>query len=294
MSKSKLNVLTAFPYTKEPMIACLKKHGGKIRHLYDSGAFTAWKLGGEIDFDEYLLSIDALPRKPWRYFTLDVVGDEVRTMQNYERMKLAGLQPMPILTRGAPFELLDTFFKDVNMVGLGGVAGANASTYAWVQKAMQHAAGRKVHILGFTSLDWIKRLRPYSVDSSSWLSAARYGNVSVYLGNGRMTVIRPRRKAEMPPAVAASIRRYGLDPYEVFKPYAGSGNNSVWQTIATASWVHYSLDQYRVLNSHLFLALTTPHWLDHLVDVYDCVERMLATPRGEPVETGMSELIRRK
>ncbi|MEI8147386.1 MAG: hypothetical protein WCH83_18190, partial [Alphaproteobacteria bacterium] len=185
--RPRLNVLVAWPYVKPDVIRAFQDLGDDGRFLLDSGAFTAWKAGKKLALDDYCRFIDALPVRPWRYFALDVIGEPAATLRNYEAMLRRGYDPIPVFTRGEDPSVLDEYFRTSNVVGLGGVAKADKSAYAWTRWAMGHVRGRHVHILGFTNLEWVKYLRPYSVDSSSWSRVGRFGWLDVYLGQGSMS-----------------------------------------------------------------------------------------------------------
>lgn len=255
MTKPRLNVLVAYPYVTPDHLRIFGELGDECRWLLDSGAFTAWKAGKPVSLMAYTGFLQGLPVKPWRYFALDVIGEAERTRQNYDAMLRAGLNPIPVFTRGEQLEELDRLFETSDCVGLGGVAGADKASYAWVRRAAQHAAGRKVHILGFTSMDWVKFIRPYSCDSSSWEQAARFGAIPVYLGRGQWAKI---ERSDGPPApgIAAAIRRLGFDPAALATEGGWRGSHSSARWIAAASWLACSVDAERHLGTRLFVALT--------------------------------------
>jgi hypothetical protein len=68
---------------------------------------------------------------------------------------------------------------------IGGIAfGQGNSNY--LKWFIENNKQRKSHWLGFTNIDFIKKYKPESVDSSSWQSAGRFGNLSVYSGGGNL------------------------------------------------------------------------------------------------------------
>ena len=80
----RLNILVAYPYMNPQVIESLRRCGSWLRFTLDSGAFTAWKAGKPIELDDYCRFLEQLPIKPWRYFTLDVIGNPDGTLKNYE------------------------------------------------------------------------------------------------------------------------------------------------------------------------------------------------------------------
>jgi hypothetical protein len=266
----KLSVLAAYPYLKGDVLEVIARQGDKLRFLLDSGAFTAWKAGSAISLDAYCRFIETLPFEPWRYFTLDVIGDPVATMRNYETMLRRGFKPVPIFTRGEELSALDHFYRTTDLVGLGGVAGADKASYQWVRAVTDYLGPRKAHILGFTSMDWIKYLKPYSCDSSSWESAARYGVVQFYLGRGQFTKLEKGSVFTKPTkAVLDRVRRYGINPNTLTKADNWRGGDGVARRLSAGSWVDLSLDVEHHLGTHLFLAFATKQAGQHLFDQFD-------------------------
>jgi len=70
---NKLNLLFSYAYLNGTIINLLNNKD--INFLLDSGAFSAWKLKKEIKLDDYCKFVESLPFAPWKYFTLDVIGN---------------------------------------------------------------------------------------------------------------------------------------------------------------------------------------------------------------------------
>lgn len=249
-----LNILVAYPYLKPDFHKYL--HG--TRFLLDSGAFTAWKAGREILLDDYCRFIDDLPTKPWRYFTLDVIGNPDKTMDNYQKMLSRGYNPIPIFTRGEDPAVIDEYYKTTDLIGVGGLVGTKGNK-GFVKGIMEKIGKRKVHWLGFTRFDFIKYYKPYSVDSSSWAGGIRYGVIDVYMGQGRWERIK-KVDCRLPikPEVYKQISVYGFDPDRLAK--AGEWRNSkdcILRELPVNSFVRYSLDVEKRLGTKMFLAVCT-------------------------------------
>jgi len=272
-ASSKLCLLSAYPYLNKCSAKVLNgvvARRGEIEFFLDSGAYTAWTKGEVISIPQYRAFIESLPFTPDRMMTLDVIGDAEGTRRNFDLMLGLGLDIVPIITRGEDPSALEYYYQHSDLVGLGGVARVDSASAAWCQAMMSHVGDRKAHILGMTRFDWVKLLRPWSVDSSTWLSGARFGECHVYLGNGHLTKFEPRR-GKPPKRLAERIRRLGFDPYELGRAYAGVGNNSLWQQITACSWIEYSIEQQRNIGTRLFLAFSTEVFFHQLVACYDRV-----------------------
>lgn len=257
MTNPNLNILVAYPYMNPQVIENLQAAGPSLRFVLDSGAFTAWKAGKPIQLDDYCRFLEGLPIKPWRYFTLDVIGDPEGTMRNYETMLARGFKPVPIFTRGEDPSVLDCFYKTSDVVGIGGLVGTPGNR-GFVKGIMRHVGDRLVHWLGFTDLDFVKAYKPYMCDSSSWESAARYGAIRLYMGNARFLAIKKSHLQLRPSkAVLDRICQLGVDPFRLAKLDEWHGGTSASRILCARSWVALSVDVERHTGTKMFLALTT-------------------------------------
>jgi len=251
----RLNVLVAYPYMNPQVIESLRAVGPSLRFVLDSGAFTAWKAGKPIQLDDYCRFLEQLPIKPWRYFTLDVIGDPEGTQRNYETMLKRGFKPVPIFTRGEDLAALDEFYKTSDVVGIGGLVGTPGNR-GFVKGIMRHVGKRDVHWLGFTDLNFIKVYRPYMCDSSSWESGARYGALKLYMGRGQFKGIKKAQFQQRPQQnILDRIRLLGVDPYSLAQVDSWHGGYSASRTLCARSAVAMSVDVERNLGTKLFLAI---------------------------------------
>lgn len=145
-----------------------------FNEIMDSGAFTMWKQGKEINIADYIAYIKKYQVK--RYFNLDVVGDPQRTMDNQREMEKAGLSPIPVFHFGGPLELLDELVEKYDLVGLGGHVGRKkAEVMRWFAEVFDRHPGARFHGLGATVGDMMQSFPFHSVDSSWWLFKIRGG-----------------------------------------------------------------------------------------------------------------------
>lgn len=248
-----LNVLVAYPYLREKESDVLRRESERTRFLLDSGAFTAWKAGKPISLDEYCRFIESLPVRPWRYFTLDVVGNPTESLKNYEIMRARGFTPVPIFTRGAPVSMLDEFYKTSDVVGIGGLVGTEGNL-GFVKGIMRLVGSRKVHWLGFVRHNFINHYRPYMADASSWSHASRNGDLKVYMGKG---VIKSFRKKDMIARPSREVLElfatYGVSPREL-QTEANWKSHHWLNALAARMWVRRSLETERAIGTKLFLA----------------------------------------
>ncbi len=182
-----LNILVAYPYFNQAIVNKLRSMPrDDYRLIVDSGAFTAWNTGRTDitieGYQKFLHSIEDL--RPFRAVTFDVYGDPEKSWENFLRMKDAGHETMPVFTRGEDPERLEEMYQHSDYIMFGGIAigGKNKNYAKWF---LEHNKGRKVHLLGFTNIAFIHKYRPTSVDCSSWRTV-KYGNVSLYVGKGKL------------------------------------------------------------------------------------------------------------
>lgn len=251
-SEPRANILIAFPYWNGDVAKMTLDHKDVVRILVDSGAFTAWKAGKPIALDDYCRFLEGLPVPPWRYFTLDVVGDPAGSMRNYETMLKRGFKPVPIFTRGEDAAALEEYYKTSDVVGIGGLVGTQDNR-GFVNGIMRHIGKRRVHWLGFTNIDYLKHYKPYMCDSSSWESGGRYASIRLYMGSGRYVAIKKADFLGKPPQdVLDRIVYLGFDPYALRKDEAWRGGYSVNRRLSAASALALSLDVQKNLGVLMF------------------------------------------
>lgn len=268
MSNPKLNLLVAYPYMKPDLITALKDNQEDIRFLLDSGAFTAWKSGKEINVDDYCKFIESLPFKPWRYFTLDVIGNPEASLKNYEIMLSRGFKPVPIFTRGEDISMIDKYYETSDVVGIGGLVRTKGNK-GFVKGIMNKVGARKVHWLGFTSSDFVNYYKPYMCDCSSWSYSTRFGDMQLYMGQGKIKSVHRRTFVSRPePDVFKAIASYGIDPNLFSKEESWRSPNNLVHKVVAQSWVRRSLESEKILKTKLFLAAASIADINVIHDAY--------------------------
>ncbi len=264
----KLNLLVAYPYMKPDVIRLVSENEHRVRFLLDSGAFTAWKAGKPISLDDYCRFIESLPFKPWRYFTLDVIGDPKASLANYETMLKRGFKPVPIFTRGEDPSVLEDYYKTSDVVGIGGLVGTRGNK-GFVKGIMGALKGRRAHLLGFTSLPFLKVYKPYMADSSSWEMGARYGSTPLYLGGGQPLISIRKEKIHVQirdEKFRQAVTCLGLSPDDFLKAENWNGGYSISRRTGARSMVRFSRDVGANLGTNLFLAAATKYACELLLE----------------------------
>ncbi|MFI5342848.1 MAG: hypothetical protein ACHQUC_01370 [Chlamydiales bacterium] len=268
---NKINILIAFPYLKKEEIKFLKEHEDHINILVDSGAFTAWKKGLNISVDDYATFIKKLPFKPWGYFTLDVIGDAKKSLQNYKELKKLNLKPVPIFTRGEELEVLEWYYSQSDYVSIGGLVGTKGNR-GFVNGIMKHVNGRKVHWLGFTNQDYLQHYKPYSCDSSSWAGGMMYGNLKLYDSGGKFHVINRKTLMNKPSERVIWLLQnvYNCDPNRLKNPgeWVNKLGKSALRELSFKSSVRYQADVTQKTGVNYFLAIANVGDLKSTMETY--------------------------
>lgn len=271
IQSTKLNILVAYPYMSNSVIQVLKENQKDIRFLLDSGAFTAWKSGKPIQLDEYCKFIESLPFKPWRYFTLDVIGDPEASFKNYEIMIKRGFSPVPIFTRGEELSMIDKYYETSDVLGIGGLVGTKGNK-GFVKGIMKYIGNRRVHWLGFNAKEFLPAYKPYMCDSSSWAGAVRFASCKLYDKNGRWLTVGKKDFQKRPTNdILKVIAGYGIDPKRL--AVAGEWKNSgsgkyALEELTCKSWTKYQLDIGDKLGVKYFLACASDWQIKLMLQSY--------------------------
>jgi len=162
----------------------------------DSGAYSAWTQGIEINIQDYIDFIKQHQDIIDIYANLDVISIDGKrgskltaelTLKNQKIMEEAGLRPLPVFHIGEPFEYLEYYIKRYDYIGLGGMVGVPRNTlilwldecfdkYICDEKGMPKV---KIHGFGLTSFSLMLRYPWYSCDSTSWVITSRIGSIYV-------------------------------------------------------------------------------------------------------------------
>ena len=206
-----LKLLFSHPYIAPNFFSFFEKHSDEMSLLIDSGAFTYYNAGKELSVEQYIDFIKGLPIKPWGYFQLDVIRDPEKTKINLYKMLDAGLNPIPIITRGADPEYIDELYGISDIIGIGALRMPR--DLAYINSLMPSIKGRKYHLLGVGSPKTLAKFRPYSSDHTNYLDEQKYGKLSLYMGRGRFIHLRKSFFKKRPPYhIVKRIKELGFEP----------------------------------------------------------------------------------
>lgn len=166
--------------------------------LLDSGAFTFMNSGKKVHWkayvDEYIEFINRYDVKQFfelDLYTLSDVGIEKTIKMRRYIEHHTGKKSIPVFHACMGMEMYRELCREYNYIAIG--ASGITEECRWTRNKrllkqmvkIANSYGTKVHGLGYTRLENINTLEIpfYSVDSTSWLSGARFGRVYSMQGN---------------------------------------------------------------------------------------------------------------
>lgn len=200
------------------------------KHILDSGAFSAFSgKNNNFDWDTYVKKYAnfIIQNNIQKFFELDidvVVGlEKVEYYRRYLEDR-TGRQPIPVwhANRGKDYFL--RMCEDYSYVAIGTTSAMeegrrirqNPMILKWfIDQA--HKANARIHGLGFTSTNYLPFLNFDSVDSTTWLSGAKYGQVYVF-ENNKMVYHNPPKGMRV--ANHDLVNRHNFNEWIKFQQYA--------------------------------------------------------------------------
>lgn len=200
------------------------------RHILDSGAYSAFSgKNNSFDWDGYVKKYaDFIIKNNIKlFFELDidvVVGLEKVEYYRHYLEDRAGRQPIPVWHSNRKQDYFLMMCENYPYVAIGTTPTMeegkrirkNPMILKWfIDEA--HKAGAKIHGLGFTSPLYLPYLKFDSVDSTTWLSGGRFGQVFTF-EDGHLNVCTPPKGKR---AVHANIvNRHNFNEWVKYQKYA--------------------------------------------------------------------------
>ena len=172
----------------------------------DSGGFSAFTQGVEIDLDKYIEFIRRFEDILTVYANLDVIGDAAGTQRNQAYMEKRGLRPLPAFHFGSDLKVLKRMADKYDYLALGGLvplAMSPRKLMGWLDRCFSVIRDQaKVHGFGMTGIPMLKRYPWYSVDSMSWLGGTMRGEIYTFK-DGKLLLTKTTKEDS---ATAASMK----------------------------------------------------------------------------------------
>ena len=163
--------------------------------ILDSGAFTymeSAKVSDKLiydDFEQYIREYCEFINK-WdieHFVEMDidlVVG--IKKVEEYRKTieRLTGKPVIPVFHRERGEKYFHRMCEEYDYVAVGGLVGTTYARqhYHYLQWFIDvaHANNAKIHGLGFTSIEGLKKYNFDTVDSTSWLSGSRFASINAW------------------------------------------------------------------------------------------------------------------
>lgn len=149
----------------------------------DSGAFSNFSQGKEVvTIGEYCSFLEEYSERIWRYINFDVLGDAVKTQENYEYLRGLGFNPVPVLTYGNSIRQVQEFLIDKEFFCVGNIARSHSSvkdSSLYQYQTIGVDLG-KSHLLGISNPRLIWKYKPYSFDLSTHLMCGINGKKLIF------------------------------------------------------------------------------------------------------------------
>lgn len=268
-----LNLLISFAYLKDSMWEQLQRltdAGCGYRLLIDCGAFTVASdesKRDKINLDAYMRMLSDHRDKIYCYMSFDEIGDAVLTRQNLKTMRSSGFDPVPVFTVGQKDRDLVDMCAETEMVAIGNLGLITPSkTQPFMARLDRLTGGAKLHWLGRTCKKTVA-MKPFSIDSTSWMSAMLYGFFVHHQANGNRYKITNGQytcTANAPYDVESSHRKWGTYPYLARQKWSVTEA----RTLGLHSWMQFSQLLETKYGTRLHLAFTVPTHVETAVDIY--------------------------
>ena len=114
--------------------------------------------------------------------------------------QIVGRQSIPVWHNNRGKEEFERMCEEYPYVAIGGLVGGNAEYsqkywkyFPWFIRTA-HKSGAKIHALGFTSMDGLKKYHFDSVDSTAWTTGNRFGYAYIFDGKTMKKIDKPKGK----------------------------------------------------------------------------------------------------
>lgn len=178
--------------------------------ILDSGLFTYLngKDSSRIDWEKYVVQYADFVKEYKIKNYVEVDADKIIGLENVERLRVllekrVGWKSIPVWHTNRGYDEWLKECKEYSYVCFGAFLtdGIAEKKYSLIEKFLQDAEKEncKVHGLGFTSMKYLKKLKFYSVDSSSWIAGNRYGTLFKFNGDSIISLTKPKNKRMIDP-----------------------------------------------------------------------------------------------
>jgi hypothetical protein len=276
-------VLVSFHYFKnKKLIPLMESLPVRPTVFTDSGGFSAHSQGASVDIDSYCSWLRRNMKVIDHYANLDVIGDWRGTLKNQLIMERRGFRPLPVLHYGTkPSEIRRYARHGFKYMCLGGLVPyafqltqalssirnnkpppkSGLKIVKWIDECHSIANEEGVVLHGFGVTNWraVTRYRWSSVDSSSWISGAKFGTLILFdPGIGQWVKGGRRTKFSDMMRISPLLREYGLPVSHLACDTKFSTENMIRATARSWLVAQRHLQRARSHTTRIFLAMINP------------------------------------
>jgi len=160
--------------------------------VLDSGAYSVWRRGAEVDLYEYADCCARLEDRLEWYANLDVIGDWRRGLENLHELERLGLSPVPVYHLGESWGLLEDLALGYDRVGIARGEGLSRNETVRLLEAifsrftdLRGAPLCRLHGFRMTDRRLMARFPFASVDSTTWIAGCAWDELPTDSGRAR-------------------------------------------------------------------------------------------------------------
>lgn len=182
-------LLCSYWYFKsKPLADFCDSLGYRPEILLDSGAYSAFTKGKNVNILDYMEYIERNSAYISRYIALDVIGDPVTTRLLYNLMREKGLSPVPVVHYGEDVAVVRRLAEEgADLIALGDTVRIRDKNVVaqWCAEIHEQNPGVGLHLLGSSSSKILQSGALSSCDSCAWYLMAINGKPRMIPGKSR-------------------------------------------------------------------------------------------------------------
>lgn len=182
-------LLCSYWYFKnKPMWDFCDSLGYRPEILLDSGAYSAFTKGKNVNILDYMSYIEKNAAYISRYIALDVIRDPHTTRLLYSLMREKGLSPVPVVHHGEDVAAVSRLAEGgADLIALGDTVRIRDKNVVarWCEEIHKQHPGVALHLLGSSSSKILQSGALASCDSCSWYLMAINGKPNTIPGKSR-------------------------------------------------------------------------------------------------------------
>lgn len=172
------NLLLSYYYFKnKPLEEVVESLGYKPNIMLDSGAYSAWNSGKQINIHDYMQYIKDNEKWIETYISCDIMQDAEGTFDRFNYMREQGFTPVPVFHYKTDEYWLDQYYEmGERYIALGSTIPELKKTLVrmWINELAVKYLDLEFHVLGTSRREILDHCDLHSCDSSGWIKTGTY------------------------------------------------------------------------------------------------------------------------